>query len=544
MIQNHSDKTILKGKSSMPSEENFHIAVLIDAENVDPFYADQIFAYAHSLGLVTIREIYGSGISLNEWADPILVNSIHTNFTLRPNRFKNSSDICLVIGAMEILSSSRSAKEEKIDAIVIASSDSDFSPLAIHLRSAGIDVIGMGEPGHINPMWPRACTDFIPLEATGPLMRKRDQAPAGIPAAPNPASVEAAPVPIPSPAVPETPAAPAASPVPAVPQASAPAEKKKEPARIAEAPAKPADTPPEHDKPAKPASPAPKEKQEKPKQEKKQPVKAETAQKKKKEAASDAQSTAKVAPSHTARMKIIRSFVTEQIEKHGGRVKSGELFKALASLPDYKYDQRRSRRNPMDYLDKQYNEWFDFKPGRNGSYWISLKPASPAASDASFPQPEPLSMAAVAEDTVVESSAVTEATVTETTDADTTMAPAVADTNAMDPAVTPPVPKETTSAPSEAVESPAVSAEANDTSARKAPETAEKAESQEPAADTLASRLSSAGIPADHLAKAAEILSKCRNLRDSYNHLRQAFGNETGKKYQEMIKKAGILFSK
>ncbi len=84
----------------MPTVEKVNIAVLIDAENVDPSFADQIFSYARSLGVVTIREIYGSGISLNEWSDAILENTIHTNFTLRPNRFKNSSDISLVIGAM------------------------------------------------------------------------------------------------------------------------------------------------------------------------------------------------------------------------------------------------------------------------------------------------------------------------------------------------------------------------------------------------------------------------------------------------------------
>ena len=160
----------------MPTDENVNIAVLIDAENVDPAYAEHIFSYARSLGNVCIREIYGSGISLNEWADPILINSIHTNFTLRPNRFKNSSDICLVIGAMEILSANRHGGRDAIAAVVIASSDSDFSALAVHLRSAGIDVIGMGEAGRCNPMWPRSCTDFIALEARTPLVRRREDA--------------------------------------------------------------------------------------------------------------------------------------------------------------------------------------------------------------------------------------------------------------------------------------------------------------------------------------------------------------------------------
>ena len=87
------------------------IAIFIDAENVGPSFSTQIFGYARSLGEVTVREIYGSGISLNEWGDSLLENTIHTNFTLRPNRYKNSSDIALTIGAMETLFSSRGSND-------------------------------------------------------------------------------------------------------------------------------------------------------------------------------------------------------------------------------------------------------------------------------------------------------------------------------------------------------------------------------------------------------------------------------------------------
>ena len=53
-------------------------------------------------------------------------------------------------------------------------------------------------------------------------------------------------------------------------------------------------------------------------------------------------------------------------------------------------------------------------------------------------------------------------------------------------------------------------------------------------------RLIVSGIPAHHAPEVADILSGCRHLRDSYNHLRQAYGNETGKKYQEIIRQAGL----
>ena len=80
-----------------------NIAIFIDAENVEPMYAGQIFGYAESIGRVAVKEIYGAGIALNEWAYPILQYAIHMNMTLRPNRYKNSSDIALVIGAMDLL---------------------------------------------------------------------------------------------------------------------------------------------------------------------------------------------------------------------------------------------------------------------------------------------------------------------------------------------------------------------------------------------------------------------------------------------------------
>ena len=129
------------------SEKIKKIAVLIDGENVDPSYADRVFSCAASLGTVAVREIYGSGIALNDWAEPILKHTIRTNFTLRPNKYKNSSDIALVIGAMEIFMGGLSDPEKACGCFVIASSDSDFSPLAVRLRREGIDVVGMGEPG-------------------------------------------------------------------------------------------------------------------------------------------------------------------------------------------------------------------------------------------------------------------------------------------------------------------------------------------------------------------------------------------------------------
>ena len=71
------------------------IAILIDAENIDPTYASQVFSYASSLGTPTVREIFGAGIALNEWVEPIMEYDISPHITLKPNKYKNSSDISL-----------------------------------------------------------------------------------------------------------------------------------------------------------------------------------------------------------------------------------------------------------------------------------------------------------------------------------------------------------------------------------------------------------------------------------------------------------------
>lgn len=420
----------------MPTEETNNIAVLIDAENVDPAYAGHIMSYAYSLGNVCIREIYGSGISLNEWADPILMYSIHTNFTLRPNRYKNSSDICLVIGAMEILAATREGGKGAVAAVVIASSDSDFSALAVHLRSAGIDVIGMGEAGRVNPMWPRACTDFIPLEAKTPLTRKREETPT-----------------------------PAAAPAQEKKTEQSPAKAtEKQPAQAAEQLSDPSGS--TGNQTAETG--------------KKQKAETDKSRKKKE--------TVKIAPTHKARMENIRGLITEEIVSHDGQIKSGDLFRVISANPEYKYDQQRSRRAPMDYLKTQYGIWFNFEPQENGVSLITLKEIA---------QPE------------------------------------------------------------QAAESAATSAagEASEPNGEQAGETTEpkkkqsgkraKGKKEVKAEETLspmARQLKEAGIPQQDAARVEETLAGCRNLRDSYNHLRQAFGNETGKRYQQMIKDAGIQF--
>ena len=135
-----------------------NLAVLIDAENVLPIHADQIFTHASTLGTIKVKEIYGAAAALTSWVEPVLKYALHANLTIKASKGKNTSDIALVIGAMDLLVAG------SIDTVVIVSSDSDFSALSMRLRSAGIEVVGMGTE-KANPLWRTACSSFVVLQA-------------------------------------------------------------------------------------------------------------------------------------------------------------------------------------------------------------------------------------------------------------------------------------------------------------------------------------------------------------------------------------------
>ena len=133
------------------------LAVLIDAENVLPAHAEMIFDHAAALGDVVRREIFGASSALGAWVSPVLKYAIHPNLTIKASKGKNSSDIALVIGAMDLLVAGG------VDSVIIASSDSDFSALSVRLRNAGIEVIGMGMEKS-NELWRTACSTFVVLQ--------------------------------------------------------------------------------------------------------------------------------------------------------------------------------------------------------------------------------------------------------------------------------------------------------------------------------------------------------------------------------------------
>jgi len=152
----------------MTEPNSMRLAILIDAENVQPVFADTIFSNAQAMGEVCAREIFGAASALTTWVEPVLKYAIHPNLTIKAAKGKNSSDIALVIGAMDLL------VQGGIDCAIIASSDSDFSALSVRLRNAGIEVVGMGTEKS-NELWRTACSSFVVLQNQKPSQSARQE---------------------------------------------------------------------------------------------------------------------------------------------------------------------------------------------------------------------------------------------------------------------------------------------------------------------------------------------------------------------------------
>lgn len=277
-----------------------NVAVLIDAENVLPIFADQIFTHAASLGAVTHKEIYGAAAALNAWVEPVLKYAVRPSLTIRPSKYKNTSDIALVIGAMDLLTGKA---ESAPDIVVIASSDSDFSALSVRLRTGGVDVVGMGTDKS-NELWRAACTSFVVLQQ---------------------------------------------------PSARAAQSRKAEPAR-----------------------PAPEKKPEKAPEKNAEKSAEKNAEK-------TPEKAVKITPTHTGRIANIRAFILNQLSSREGRMPSHALFSLLNDLPDYRYDQQRSKRKPLDYLARQMGGALKIEEAEGGT-WVSA--AAPETTEAVQEAPE------------------------------------------------------------------------------------------------------------------------------------------------------------
>ena len=135
------------------------LAVLIDADNSSPKWAEAIFEEIASLGEASVRRIYGdfSRQQLSGWQEKLPTLALVPHHQPANTVGKNSSDIALVIDAMDLLHTGR------FDGFVLISSDSDFTRLASRIREQGLDVFGIGMR-KTPAAFVKACKRFIYVE--------------------------------------------------------------------------------------------------------------------------------------------------------------------------------------------------------------------------------------------------------------------------------------------------------------------------------------------------------------------------------------------
>ena len=138
------------------------IAMLIDADNTQLAKLEAVIQEVNTLGRIVVKRAYGNWKkdALKRWEGEIKRLAIKPEQQFDYVSGKNATDMALVIDTIELL------HREIYDAFVIVASDSDYTPLAIHLREQGVHVVGVGEK-KTPEAFRKSCDEFIYLENLG-----------------------------------------------------------------------------------------------------------------------------------------------------------------------------------------------------------------------------------------------------------------------------------------------------------------------------------------------------------------------------------------
>ncbi|HLP21210.1 MAG TPA: NYN domain-containing protein [Chitinophagales bacterium] len=137
-----------------------HIAILFDADNASHMLAGKVLNEVGKQGKITIKRAYGDfmrNTSLTPWIDTLREHSIEVKQKFSYSIGKNSTDIAMIIDAMDILHS------KAVQGFCLVSSDSDFTHLAQRIRSEGLFCMAIGR--YTTPVaFKNACDSFIYTE--------------------------------------------------------------------------------------------------------------------------------------------------------------------------------------------------------------------------------------------------------------------------------------------------------------------------------------------------------------------------------------------
>lgn len=150
------------------------IVLLIDADNTQLSKLEDIIREISTHGRIVVKRAYGNWKKdvLKNWEEEIKRLAIKAEQQFDYVSGKNATDMALVIDTISLL------HRGIYDAFVIVASDSDYTPLAIHLHESGVHVIGVGEKK--TPIsFRNSCDEFIFLENLGAEKKSRSTASPG-----------------------------------------------------------------------------------------------------------------------------------------------------------------------------------------------------------------------------------------------------------------------------------------------------------------------------------------------------------------------------
>lgn len=141
------------------------VAIFLDVENLSGWLkadgGEALLERANELGRVVVRRAYGDfSISSVSIRQPEL-NLLGFEFVhvYHPVKGKNSADIQIVVDVMEYL-----ARIPDLEWVVLATGDSDFSPLFRRLRELGKSVVGVGPRSALSEAVKKSCNRFIYID--------------------------------------------------------------------------------------------------------------------------------------------------------------------------------------------------------------------------------------------------------------------------------------------------------------------------------------------------------------------------------------------
>ena len=156
-------------RSTHSGSEDKKLALFIDFENIalgvreakyDKFHINLILERLLEKGKIVVKKAYADWERYSEYKRPFHEAAIELIDI--PHKYysgKNSADIRMVVDALDLQYS-----KSHIDIFVIASGDSDFSPLVSKLKENNKSVIGVGVKNSSSELLVDNCDEFIYYE--------------------------------------------------------------------------------------------------------------------------------------------------------------------------------------------------------------------------------------------------------------------------------------------------------------------------------------------------------------------------------------------